>query len=154
MKTVFKILKISLFLTSLIASIILSGFFAVILAHVKEEKNLKITTITLEKKGTYYPYYSILSIYNDGTVTYSEKIALQADPVKYTGKITTQKFKELVQIIYENNFFDLNKFYDNPEVLDEFYTIVTVKLDEKIYSVKEYAGAGPESLHNIVIKLL
>lgn len=69
------------------------------------------------------------------------------------GKISESELKEILKVFYDNNFFSLDNFYTHPDVLDAGFTIVSINLAGKHHKVSSYAGAGPQSFHNIAEKL-
>lgn len=108
--------------------------------------------IKMEVRGTYSPSSYLLEVKNDGSITYEETEGLGMEvKEKRVGKINEKKLLEIYYSFYDKNFFawDGKYFNDPSKPRDLVVTTIILYFDGKTYTVEEYAGSGPEALHEI-----
>lgn len=108
--------------------------------------------IKLEKTACYgpCPIYSVI-IYGDGIVLY-DGIQHVDNICKSTHQISKEDVDDLVELIYNLNYFSLKDRYE-ANWIDDSTVITSVKINSDEKTVVNYGHYGPDRLHNIEKKI-
>ena len=114
--------------------------------------NLTDVEIKLEKTACFgpCPIYSVI-IYGDGTVIY-DGIQFVDNVGKSTHQIPKEHVNDLVELIYELNYFSLKDRYAT-NWTDDSTVITSVKINNEQKTVANYGHFGPDRLHEIEKKI-
>ena len=110
--------------------------------------NLTDVEIKLEKTACFgpCPIYSVI-IYGDGTVIY-DGIKFVDNIGKSTHQIPKEHVDDLVELIYDLNYFSLKDRYA-ANWTDDSTVITSVKINHEQKTVTNYGHFGPDRLHEI-----
>ena len=114
--------------------------------------NLTDVEIKLEKTACYgpCPVYSVI-IYGDGTVIY-DGINHVDNIGKNTYHIAKDDIDDLIELIYDVNYFSLKDRYEALHT-DDSTVITSVKINDDAKTVANYGHYGPDRLHKIEKKI-
>jgi hypothetical protein len=148
MKTRIKIIIVILGIIGLAISLQLDLLYVPLFVPV----NLTNVEIKLEKTACYgpCPVYSV-TIYGDGTVLY-DGIQNVANIGKNIHQISKEDVDEIVELIYELNYFSLKDRYD-ANWTDDSTVITSVRINDDQKTVTNYGHFGPDRLHKIEKKI-
>ena len=148
MKTRTKIIIIILSVIGLAVSFQLDLLYVPLFVPV----NLTDVEIKLEKTACYGPchVYSVI-IYGDGTVLY-DGIQHVDNLGKSTHQIPKEDVDDIVELIYELNYFSLKDRYE-ANWTDDSTVITSVKINDEQKTVTNYGHFGPDRLHEIEKKI-
>lgn len=113
-------------------------------------KDFSITWVAVDND---YPVETRIQVKSDGTLFYQEKTYTPNGEinVEKKGSVNKEKLLEIINLLNETNFYDLNGgyFFDNPASNDQTTYSITVNINGNTYEVVYYSGSGPEGLHQV-----